>query len=162
MAGKYRTWNPSLVPGLSCFYALRFVLTIIHGSGRAAKNGEGLGAFITWVTSGCCKVDMGGGLSILLVLDQFVVQLARFERFTTSGDWRPCRQFHSTVCKLTYSGASPSLHPLDVMNVLRSSTALLLLCVIININWREKKWGRPGNEANETPSCIGGETTCAW
>ena len=33
-------------PGLSHFYLL-FAFTIIHGSRRLAKNGEGLGAFIT-------------------------------------------------------------------------------------------------------------------
>ena len=36
----------SLFPGLSCFY-LPFVFTILHRSGRLAKNGEALRAFIT-------------------------------------------------------------------------------------------------------------------
>ena len=36
----------SSFPGLPYFY-FPFVLTIIHGSRRLAKNGEGLGAFIT-------------------------------------------------------------------------------------------------------------------
>ena len=45
-------------PGLPSFYLL-FVFTIIHGSRRPAKNGEGLGAFITWMTSGGCKVGEG-------------------------------------------------------------------------------------------------------
>ena len=35
-------------PGLPCFY-LPFAFTIIHRSRRQAKNGEGLGTFITWV-----------------------------------------------------------------------------------------------------------------
>ena len=35
-----------LFPGLPRFY-LPFVFTIIHRSGRLAKNREGLGAFIT-------------------------------------------------------------------------------------------------------------------
>ena len=42
-------------PGLTCFY-LPFVFTIIHGSGRPAKNGEGLRAFlndIRWTPGGC-------------------------------------------------------------------------------------------------------------
>ena len=38
-------------PGLPCFFfvvvVLRFAFSIIHGSGRAAKNGEGLGTPIT-------------------------------------------------------------------------------------------------------------------
>ena len=33
-------------PGLPHFY-LPFAFTLIHGSGSSAKNGEGLGAFIT-------------------------------------------------------------------------------------------------------------------
>ena len=33
---------------------------IIHRSGRPAKNEEGLGAFITWMTSGRHEVDVGG------------------------------------------------------------------------------------------------------
>ena len=37
---------PSLGPRPPPFY-LPFAFTIIHGSGRPAKNGEGLGAFIT-------------------------------------------------------------------------------------------------------------------
>ena len=44
----------SLFPGLPCFSVLRFVLTIIHGCGRAAKNREGLVLFITcFMSSGC-------------------------------------------------------------------------------------------------------------
>ena len=42
-------------PGLPCFY-LPFAFTITHGSGRPAKNGEGLGAFMM---SGGCEVDVG-------------------------------------------------------------------------------------------------------
>ena len=33
----------------------------MHKSGRLVKNGEGLGAFITWMTSGEHEVDVGGG-----------------------------------------------------------------------------------------------------
>ena len=36
----------SLIPRPPPFY-LPFAFTIIHGSGRLAKNGEGLGALIT-------------------------------------------------------------------------------------------------------------------
>ena len=38
--------NVASFPGLPSFY-LPFAFTIIHGSERPAKNGEGLGAFIT-------------------------------------------------------------------------------------------------------------------
>ena len=37
------------LPSLACFIQLAF--TIIYGSGRPAKNREGLGAFITWMMS---------------------------------------------------------------------------------------------------------------
>jgi len=33
-------------PGLPCFFSFQFVLTIIHGRGREAEDGEGLGEFI--------------------------------------------------------------------------------------------------------------------
>ena len=46
-------------PGLPRFY-LPFAFTIIHRSRRPAKNWEGLEAFITWMTSGGCNVDVGG------------------------------------------------------------------------------------------------------
>ena len=42
-----RTLKASLVPRTTLFLALWFVLTILHGSGREAKNGEGLGELIT-------------------------------------------------------------------------------------------------------------------
>jgi len=48
------------------FFALRFVLTIIHG------NAEGLGEFIMWVTSGGHKVDVGG-VGPIVNLVQFIV-----------------------------------------------------------------------------------------
>ena len=40
------TGNPSPSSGHLSFSVLRFALTIIHGCGRAAKNGEGLVSFI--------------------------------------------------------------------------------------------------------------------
>ena len=46
-------------PGLPClfFFVLRFAFSIIHGSGRAAKNGEGLGTLyhmndVRWTRGG--------------------------------------------------------------------------------------------------------------
>ena len=53
----------ALFSGLPSFCIL-FVLAIIHRHGRPAKkekkNGEGLGAFITWTMLGGCEVDVGG------------------------------------------------------------------------------------------------------
>ena len=49
----------SLVPRSPPFFVLWFALGIIHESGRAAKNGEGLGILITWIdvrwTRGGCR-----------------------------------------------------------------------------------------------------------
>ena len=42
------------------FFVLWFAFSIIHRSWRVAKNGEGL-EHITWMTSGGCEVDVGGG-----------------------------------------------------------------------------------------------------
>jgi len=57
----------------------------------------------------------------MLVLDQFIVQLIRFEHFTASGDLRCCRQLSLTMFKLTCSWAPPSLGPLDVTHVMNAS-----------------------------------------
>ena len=46
----------SLVPRPP-FFVLWFVFSIIHGSGRAQKNGEGLVSSITYVTSGGHEED---------------------------------------------------------------------------------------------------------
>ena len=40
----------SSFPGLPCLYLL-FEFIVIHGNGRVAKNGEGLGTFITSVNT---------------------------------------------------------------------------------------------------------------
>lgn len=45
--GLYDCGGDSLVPRLTPFFTLQFALTIVHGSGSAVKNGEGLGAFKT-------------------------------------------------------------------------------------------------------------------
>jgi len=44
--------NCSLTPRPTPIFVLQFAMTILHRNGKAAKNGEGLGEFITWVTSG--------------------------------------------------------------------------------------------------------------
>ena len=54
-------YSCSLVPRPPPFFVLRFAFSIIHGSGRVAKNGEDLGTLITWMTSGGREVDVGGG-----------------------------------------------------------------------------------------------------
>ena len=50
----------NLVPRPPPFFVLQFVFSTKHGSRRAAKNGEGLGTLITWMTSGGHAVDVGG------------------------------------------------------------------------------------------------------
>lgn len=45
--GLYDCGGDSLVPRPTLFFTLQFALTIVHGSGSAVKNGEGLGAFKT-------------------------------------------------------------------------------------------------------------------
>ena len=67
----------------------------------------------------------GGALSILPVLDQFIILSARFEHFTASGDSGPFRQLCSTL-----------YHPLDVTHMINAPffTALLFPCIIVNAN----------------------------
>ena len=55
-------------PGLPHSY-LPFVFTIIHVSRTAAKNGKGLGAFITWVDARCMDVGGRGLYSNMYVLN---------------------------------------------------------------------------------------------
>ena len=54
-----------VLTGLPSFY-LPFGFTIIHRSGRLAKNREGQGAFITWMTSGGRELGgrRGGGAQL--------------------------------------------------------------------------------------------------
>ena len=49
----------------SSVYVLQFTLSMIHGSRRGLKNGEGLGTLIMWMTSIGCGVDIyvGGAVS---------------------------------------------------------------------------------------------------
>ena len=54
----------SLVPRPPLFFVLQFAFSIIHGSGRTVKNGEGLGTPITSMTSGGREVDVGGAVPI--------------------------------------------------------------------------------------------------
>jgi len=49
----------SLVPRPALFFVLLFAVTITYRSRRVEKNGEGLGAFITQMTSGGYEVDVG-------------------------------------------------------------------------------------------------------
>ena len=62
-------------PGLPRFY-LRFAFTIIHGSGRSAKNGEGLS--IHHVSG--LEVDVGGGADIHTKLESWFLT-GREEQF---------------------------------------------------------------------------------
>ena len=90
----------ALFPCLPCF-ALRFELT------------EKARVFIMWALSGECEVDIGGGdapLLILLVVNQFIVQLTWFEHFTASGDSRCCGQLRSIVFKLAVGPHPPYVH----------------------------------------------------
>ena len=49
----------SLIPRPPPFFCPLFAFSIIHGSGRAAKNGESLGTLIMWITFGRREVDVG-------------------------------------------------------------------------------------------------------
>ena len=69
--------NKASFPGLPRSYLL-FAFTIIHGSRRAAKNGEGLGAFIMAMTSGRCEVDVGGWGVILKIMSNVLNLKASF------------------------------------------------------------------------------------
>ena len=62
-------------PGLPHFY-LPFVFTIIHGSGRPAKNGERLGAFITWSPKKLCNPAVSIFFGIFLELLVLIVSLS--------------------------------------------------------------------------------------
>ena len=53
-------------PGLPLFFCSSVALTLIHGCGRVAKNGEGLVRFITWVMSCGCR---GGGAQLQISLN---------------------------------------------------------------------------------------------
>ena len=58
---------PYLVTRSPPFFVLWFAFStqLIPGSGRAVKNGEGLGTPIMWMMSGGCEVNVGGAVPIL-------------------------------------------------------------------------------------------------
>jgi len=91
-------------------------------------------------------------MGILPVLDQFIIQSAKFERFTASGDSICCRQLHSTVLKLTCSWVSlflrTSINVAHVMNAPRPSPFFAHFCfrVLLSTKIEVEKWGNAGKE----------------
>ena len=126
------------------------------GEWRSSKNWEGLGALITWVTSGGCEMDVEGagphsrfcwssislssswlGLSALLLVETLVA---------VDNSAQPCLKLWLALS---------SLCPLNVahmMNAPRLSpfSPLFHFCVLLSMQTKEQEQGRPGNEARGT------------
>ena len=49
-----------MFPGLLCFFAVWFGFSIVNGSRRVVKNGEGLGTHVRWTRGGCREGRVGG------------------------------------------------------------------------------------------------------
>ena len=113
-------------PGLPRFYLL-FAFTIIHGSGRPAKNGKGLGAFISWCrwTWGGCR---GGG-----------AQLPK--QCTGSSIWA----FYWNFGLQTIAWSN---YPSWPVRSLLSSLVLFHSRVLLWMQMEGKNGGRPGDETN--------------
>ena len=124
---------------LPCFY-LPFAFTIIHGSRRPANNGEGLGAFITWV-------DIGGRSQYsnmcILNLKVSFFRSRRVVSITLPSGVRNCnrvleRMIQCIVCQLCPS----PLHPIHLASTWRHSRdecsqafpTLPQVCIIVNAN----------------------------
>ena len=93
----------------------------------------------TIIFVGCFCTSSGtggwGALSIRPILDQFIVQLLRFQRFTSSGDPR----------LLAVGPRPPYVHSMSLTSCLLPSLLRLLLpCIIVNATkLRAKKGGSP-------------------
>ena len=128
-------------PGLPPFLP-SFAFTLIHGSGSSAKNGEGLGAFITWMTSGGCEVDMGGGgvggrvqlpkqhtrLSVRVLYRSFELQTLASSKLLVLIGKKHAFKFSMYIfeCLLV------STH----MNAPRPSLFFAAMCIIVSVNGR--------------------------
>ena len=100
----------------------------------------------TIIFIGCfCTSGGWGALSIRPILDQFIVQLVRFQRFTSSGDPR----------LLAVGPRPPYVHSMSLTSCLLPSLLRLLLpCIIVNATKEQKKGGVLGNEAKVHRTCL--------
>ena len=133
---------------------------------KSAKNGEGLGTPITWMTSGGQEVDVGG-----MVPDykygrnkpesEFLTGQAEYswscERLVSCLMVERSMMKSSTLFHIVECGPYPpmsTLRPPDIIHVIgvpRPSPffALFGFHVLYLMQTEEKKWGRPGNEATK-------------
>lgn len=97
--------TPSLVPRPTSPFIFHFALTIVHGSRREAKNGEGQGALREWH-----QVDWGGhggaGPIVNSACPGSVHHLSRLG-LSTSPDSRHCKQLRLTILNLLATGPHP-------------------------------------------------------
>ena len=127
----------------------------------SAKNGEGLGTPITWMTSGGREVDVGGRGPRSNNLDFIIERSNDGQESWCSQDWQyltsPVRNL--LYCLLHSSwlmgNAPPYIHLAFTRRHSRDRCSQAfpifrthpLPCIILNENRRKKKRGRPGNEA---------------
>ena len=126
------------------FFILRFALTIICGSRRAAKFMEGLREFITWVISSGRRVGGDQPQIILNTLEQSCPQClvpVLAVKHSILANWTMnC----SRTCWINHVLHPPisTSHPPDIIHVINAPrlsslfAALPLPCIIINANWR--------------------------
>ena len=122
------------------FFVLWFASNIIYRSGRAAKNGEGLGTPITWMTSGGHRERM---VHIQINVLDFIIERSndsqepkhsRDRQYSTS-------QVRNSLYTFYYTQVFPGLP--------RFLAAHTLWCIMLNAN---QKWGRHWNEATHVPN----------
>ena len=180
VSGRFQHWRwclwlyASLVPRPPPFLPSVCVFTMftIHGSGKAVKNGESLGSFIAWMTSG--KVDVREDQA------RWMYEGIRQGGCTREGP--NCK--NNALAQAVYSSSGLQMLAWSILLVFTSNKVTLELNLYIlecqplpspptcihshdewarafpvfrcfsgsmsynNGNWRTKKWGHPGNEAN--------------
>ena len=127
----------SPVPMPLPFFVLWFALSIIHGSWRAAKNWEGLGTHIMWMTSCGCEVDVGGGggYPTTFVCDKPFL-LVKSSTVDLMNVWSPGHRWRAWWWSLVrYLNVDPSLPkstlcPPDVIHMMGVPSSCIILIAV--------------------------------
>ena len=132
---------------LPCFY-LPFAFTIMHGSRRPANNGEGLGAFITWV-------DIGGrgqySNMCILNLKVSFFQSRRVVSITLPSGVRNCNRVLERMIQCIVLSVVPLPPTSNPPRIHLTSFTWWMLPGLPHsspgVYYCERKHGRPGNKA---------------
>ena len=126
-------------PDLPCFY-LPFAFTIIHGSRRPAKNGEGLRAFIMWMMSGgregWYNRELHTRLSIRALYHRYWFQTLAWSKLLVLNSKKLAFKFSMYILRILAPPPNVPLDVIHVMNVPRPPLFFTGIHTIVNANRR--------------------------